>query len=211
MVHDASASPLVWGESPETAAVAVLAVHGRGLSPEWMRDAAVRFGAVPARFIAPAAAGGSWYPHPFQRPRVDNEPALASALAVVDAAHARIVAEGFPPERIVVWGFSQGACLLSDWLLSGGGGSSSALLFTGGFLGAEPPGERSGREPARRVVMRSIAEDPFVPAERVRQTAAQLRRRGSDVDVRIDPGTEHIISDEAFATGSALIAEAGSL
>ena len=128
-----------------------------------------------------------------------------------EAARERIARVGFPPARIVVWGFSQGACLLSDWLLSREPTAGSALLFTGGFLAAEPPAASVAGTPARRVVMRSISEDPFVPADRVRQTAAELRRRGSDVDVRIDPGIEHIISDEAFATGSALIAEAGSI
>ena len=211
MVHDPSAALAEWGKPAATATVAVLAVHGRGLSPEWMREASARFAAAPTRFFAPAAAGGTWYPHPFQRPREENEPALTSALAVVDAAHERIARVGFPPARIVVWGFSQGACLLSDWLLSREPTAGSALLFTGGFLAAEPPAASVAGTPARRVVMRSISEDPFVPADRVRQTAAELRRRGSDVDVRIDPGIEHIISDEAFATGSALIAEAGSI
>lgn len=104
-----------WGD-PD-APLVVLALHGRGRDPDDMRATAARFGDVPARFVAPAAPGGSWYPKPFLEPFDENRDALLRALDVVDDRLARLAEAGVGRDRVVLWGFSQGACLAAHHLL----------------------------------------------------------------------------------------------
>ncbi|HET6709207.1 alpha/beta hydrolase, partial [Amycolatopsis sp.] len=102
---------LTWGAAE--APVVVLAVHGRGQEPEFMRELATRFGPLPARFVAPAAAGGSWYPLPFLQPLSGNQPHLDESLAAIEARIEALPDAG----NLVLFGFSQGACLLAHLLL----------------------------------------------------------------------------------------------
>ncbi|MGP4015859.1 alpha/beta hydrolase [Saccharopolyspora sp. 5N708] len=201
--------PMVeWGVAREDAELAVLAVHGRGQDPSFMRQTADRFGAAPVRFHAPEAADNTWYPQPFLATIEANQPALDTSLGVIGECVAQLEFSGFPPERVVLWGFSQGACLLSHYVLTTAPRRFGGIvLFTGGYLGTEALRPPDG-EPLRGVaaVVRSIEEDPFVPPHRVEDTAAALRGAGASVDLRIDPGTEHIITDEACEAATNLLA-----
>lgn len=199
------------GPAVRQARLAVLAVHGRGQNPDFMFEQAERFdpSAVEGvRFYAPHASEGTWYPKPFMEPVEANEPNLTFALESMEERLAKIGADGFLPSETVVWGFSQGACLLAHLLLTRLRVLRGALLFTGGHIGAEPvtppPGNRLGRMP---VLMRSVDRDPWVPYERVKETAALLRRGGAAVDLRVDRGDEHIITDEAFDAASVMLAD----
>ncbi|SFT02078.1 alpha/beta hydrolase [Saccharopolyspora flava] len=201
-------SPMLeWGASREDARVAVLAVHGRGGDPGSMREVAGRFGAAPARFFAPEAPGNAWYPGGFLQPLEDNQPALENSLRTLGQCLDELAGAGFGPERVVLWGFSQGACLISHCALTVAPRRYAGLIvFTGGFIGpeliADPVDEPLAGVP---VVLRSISEDPWVPRHRVEETAASLRAAGAEVDLRIDPGTEHIITDEACEAATRLL------
>ncbi|GAA1226620.1 dienelactone hydrolase family protein [Prauserella halophila] len=195
-----------WGVPAERAELAVLAVHGRGQDPAFMRDTSERFGQAPARFFAPEADGNTWYPLSFLEPAERNEPALGRSLQAMEDALARIARAGFDARRVVLWGFSQGACLLSQLILAAPRRVAGLVLFTGGYIGTEPPtpGERSLHDvPA---LVRSIEHDPWVPRGRVEATTGLLRGAGADVDSRIDPGEEHIITDEACRSATELFA-----
>ncbi|NKQ51385.1 phospholipase [Amycolatopsis sp. K13G38] len=198
---------LEWGPPRDRAACAVLAVHGRGQDPGFMRDTAARFGAVNARFYAPEAPGSSWYPHPFLVEPTRNQPALGRSLSTIGTCVERLGEQGFGPERVVLWGFSQGACLLSQYLLTVAPRAyGGAALFTGGYLGpgsVPPPAGNPLR--GLNVVLRSIEHDPFVPSRRVEETAAVLTKAGASVDLRIDPGDEHMITGEACAAAARLL------
>ncbi len=196
-----------WGTAAEEAAVAVLAVHGRSQDPSFMRQVAQRFGPSPARFYAPEAPGNSWYPRPFLEPLAANQPDLDESLRILDGCLAGLAGAGFAPGRVVLWGFSQGACLLSHYVLTSPRPFAGLILFTGGYIGPEALPAPAGK-PLRAVpaVVRSVDQDPWVPSHRVRETAAVLSRAGAEVDVRIDPGTEHIVTDEACAAATRLLA-----
>ncbi|SEC79717.1 phospholipase/carboxylesterase [Amycolatopsis tolypomycina] len=188
---------LTWG--PPEAAVTVLAVHGRGQEPEFMRELATRFGPLPARFVAPAAAGGSWYPLPFLQPLSGNQPHLDESLAAIEA---RVDALS----DVVLFGFSQGACLLAHLLLTRPRRVAAAVLFTGGFIGPDPIKPPTGAElDGVPVVLRSIEDDPWVPAHRVVETGRLFEAAGARLDLKIEPGTEHIVTDEACAAAADLI------
>ena len=192
-----------WGSA--RAEVAVLAVHGRAQNPDVMKAYSARFTAD-VSYFAPRADGDSWYPEPFLVPMELNAPSVDRALLVIDKCLDQLREEGFGPRRIVLWGFSQGACVLSHHLLVRRPMVGAAVLFTGGYIGAETlqaePGPSLAGTP---IVVRSIEDDPFVPARRVRETAALLSSLGAEVDLLIAPGNDHVITDEACASGSRVL------
>jgi predicted esterase len=196
---------LIWELGEGAADRAVIAVHGRTLSPEDMRARSAGFTDVGGvRFFGPRAPGNTWYPKPFLEPIADNEPSLTESLAAIDAALDAVLDAGFASDRIVLWGFSQGACLVSHWLLTRPHPVGGAIIHTGGFIGPDALASAAAPLPIP-VVMRSIEHDPFVPASRVLETAELFRSAGATVDLRIDPGDEHIVTPEAMAASSALL------
>jgi len=196
---------LIWELGEGAADRAVIAVHGRTLSPEDMRDRSQGFTDLEGvRFLAPRAPGNTWYPKPFLEPIADNEPSLSESLATIDGAVDAAIAAGFAGNRIALWGFSQGACLVSHWLLTRPRPVGAAILHTGGFIGPDAL-ERAAAPLPIAVVMRSIEHDPFVPASRVTETAELLRAAGATVDLRIEPGDEHIVTDEAMLASSQVL------
>lgn len=200
-----------WGEPVERTDLAVLTVHGRGQDPEFMRAVSQRFGAAPVRFYAPHASQHSWYPQPFLAPIDGNQPTLDRSLGTLDSCLHTIAARGFPAERVALWGFSQGACLLAHYLCTKPRHYAGVLLFTGGYLGPEtlppPPGE-----PLRGMstVLRSIHDDPWVPPHRIVETALLLSNMGALVNLRIEAGTEHSITDEACHAATELLVTAAA-
>jgi phospholipase/carboxylesterase len=195
---------LSWG--PDEAPAVVLAVHGRGQEPEFMRQLAERFGPLPARFVAPAAPGGSWYPLPFLQPIELNQPHLGNAIADIEQRIDQLLESGTAARELVLFGFSQGACLLTHLLLSRPRALGAAVLFTGGFIGPDPIKPLEGSFGGMPVLMRSIQDDPWVPAYRVHESARLFEAAGAEVDLRIDPGNEHIVTDEACDAAAKLIA-----
>lgn len=208
-----SVAPLhEWGAAAGTASVAVLAVHGRGQTPQFMQETASRFAAPGVRFHAPHASGDSWYPESFLAPLERNRAALEESLGIVTGCLDELAWRGFGRERVVLWGFSQGACLLAHHVLTVAPQRYGGLiLFTGGHIGPDPiTGPPTGSLEGLTAVVRSIDRDPWVPRYRVEGTATLLRRCGAAVDLRIDPGDEHVITDEACAAAGDLLAAAGT-
>ncbi|GAA3687408.1 dienelactone hydrolase family protein [Arthrobacter ginkgonis] len=195
-----------WGSSAGTARAAVLAVHGRGQGPKFMQEQAGRLAVAGLRFYAPSAAGDTWYPKPFLEPLENNQPDLAHALEALVAHVAVLEADGFSPDRVVLWGFSQGACLVSHFVLTNPAKYAGLILHTGGYIGPDPlqvpPGRPLEGVPA---VLRSIENDPWVPGPRIQQTASALEAAGARADLLIAPGHEHIITDEAMSAASGLL------
>jgi predicted esterase len=186
------------GDPRGRARIAGVLVHGRGRTPEEMTALAGRLALPGARWLAPRADGGSWYPHRFMAPVAENEPFLGAAVrecerALVEATeHGRLGAE-----RAVVVGFSQGACLATEFLLRHPGRCRAAVIFTGGLIG--PAG--TAWAPARGtlegtdVLITGSDVDEWVPEARVRETAAVLTRLGAHVRLRLYPGREHVVSE----------------
>jgi hypothetical protein len=86
------------------AAVAILA-HGRGRTPEEMRDVTLRLERPDIRFILPRAATGSWYPKGFMAPAAENEPFLSQSLGGYEALIDDVLKRGVAPEAArSLWG-----------------------------------------------------------------------------------------------------------
>jgi phospholipase/carboxylesterase len=198
-----------WGDGPDRAALAVLAVHGRDQDPGFMRAVADRVGLPGFAWYAPAAPGRTWYPARFTDPFAANEPFLSASLRALGAVLGGVGRDGFGADRVVLLGFSQGACLLSEHLVRHPGRYAAAALLTGGFAG--PPGatrEVAGDLAGTPVLLASSSLDGWVPVERVRETAALLGGAGAEVTLCVDDDPEHHVNDDTVTAVRDLLTRA---
>lgn len=195
------------GVSRGDARAVVVLVHGRGGSAEDMLRLAHELAADDVAFLAPQAAGHSWYPYSFLSPLEQNEPGLSSALHVLAALVTELENEGVPSERIVLLGFSQGACLALEFSARQAKRYGGVIGLSGGLIG--PPGtprDYAGSLAGTPVFIGCSDIDPHIPLERVRESAEVFRRLGAVVDDRIYPGMGHIVNRDELQAVDALLA-----
>ena len=188
---------LTAGQSLEEAKAAMILVHGRGATAQSILE----FGAVLAHpdlaYLAPQASGNTWYPYSFLAPIPQNEPGITSGLQAVAEAVTAIEAVGIPAEKIIVGGFSQGACLASEFVARHARRYGGLLVFSGGLIG--PPGMTRHYEGAldgMPVFIGCSDFDPHIPIERVTETADTLADLGASVSKRIYPNMGHTINQD---------------
>lgn len=185
--------------------VAIL-VHGRGGRPEDMRELAEPLGLGAARCLFPAATGSVWYPQRFTAPLADNEPDLGAALAHFEALVTGLMSAGVPAGRILLGGFSQGACLTAEYLSRYPRHYAGALIFTGGLIG--PPGTAWAPQTALAglpVYLASSEIDEWIPMDRVRETETWLRNSGAAVAIRIFADRPHMVSPAEVREARAMV------
>jgi predicted esterase len=192
---------LVAGEPPERARAALVLLHGRGATAESILELAGPLATPGLTYLAPQAAapGGypAWYPHRFMEPIESNEPWLSSALETVGLVLDRLEAAGIPPERSVLLGFSQGACLALEHAARRGRRLGGVVGLSGGLIG--PPGTRWDYPAALAgtpVFLGCSDVDPHIPKGRVDETAEAMRRLGAEVEERIYPGMGHTVNQD---------------
>lgn len=194
------------GAPVDLASAAVILVHGRHAAPRNILELAPRFDRADVAYLAPAAAGGTWYPHSFLAPFADNEPGLSSGIAVLAALVEELDASGLPPDRVVIAGFSQGACLTSEFAARHPRRYGGLVIFTGGVAGPDgTPHDDSGRFDGTPVFLGSSDVDAHVPRARVEETAALFTRMGADVVTRIYPGMGHVVNDDEIVEAQRVI------
>src|SRR5947209_9089631 len=99
---------LAAGEPIEQARAAMIMVHGRGASAEDILGVADSFRQSGFVYLAPQAAGYSWYPNSFLAPIARNEPGLSSGLAVIASLLDQLEGHNIPAERTIILGSSRG-------------------------------------------------------------------------------------------------------
>lgn len=190
------------GSAPGEADVAVVLVHGRGGSPEGMTDFARALVRPGTAWIAPRASAGSWYPHSFLAPIDANQPWLDSALLTLGRTVTELQQSfGVSREKILLLGFSQGACLATEFVSRSPGRWGGLAALSGGLIG--PPGTQwdgDGRLEGTPAFFGCGDPDPHIPRERVEESGRLFERRGATVDLRIYPGLGHAVNaDEVEA------------
>jgi len=193
--------PVHHGATQAEARLVVYGVHGRTQSPADLIQLADRLGLEGIRWQLPEAAGNSWYPGKFMEPQSWNQPQLDQALGVLEEQLGTLIRErdeGGAP--VVVLGFSQGACLLAEYLLTRQPAVDGAVLHTGGYLG---PGPRSF-EPGAPGALSQLAvelfcadEDPWVPLHRAKETAAAFESLAAATTMTVYRDEEHHITEHA--------------
>lgn len=185
---------------------AVILLHGRGASAEDILSLAPHFNHEELAYLAPQAAQHTWYPNSFLAPRETNEPYLTSALNRIAALVAEIEAEGIPSNRIVIAGFSQGACLTSEFAATHPARYAGLIAFTGGLIGPlDADLYHAGSLAGTPALLLSGDPDPHVPWQRVAASATELERMGAIVTTRRYPGRPHTISADEIALARQLL------
>jgi len=188
------------GMPPAQARAAVIMIHGRGAGPANIMELVSAIGHPHAAYLAPAAAGGTWYPQSFMAPIAQNEPGISSGISVIHGLIDEVIGAGIPAERIMLLGFSQGACLACTAAQRRPDRYGGVMAFSGGLIG--PPGTTWSEHGVFRstpVFFGCSDRDAHVPESRVRESAAVLERMGALVTTRIYPGMGHLVNDDEIA------------
>ena len=189
-----------------TAEGAMILLHGRGASAEDILGLGAALAPAGWTLLAPEAAGHTWYPESFLAPRAANEPFLSSALAKIGALLESVEAAGITAERVVIAGFSQGACLTTEFVARNPRRYRAALAFTGGLVGPlDEPLVLTGDLAGTPVLLSSGDPDPHVPWARVEQSAQLLRGIGAEVTLRRYPGRPHTVNAEEVRTARGIL------
>jgi phospholipase/carboxylesterase len=188
------------GEPLETARAAVLMLHGRGASAEDILTLAERLGEPGFAYLAPQAANHTWYPNRFLAPLESNEPWLSSALERVGEVLATIRAAGIPDKRVMLLGFSQGACLTLEFAARHARRYGGVVGLTGALIGPEDAlRDYAGSFSGTPVFLGCSDVDIHVAKDRVEETARVFRRLGAEVTERYYPGLDHSVNEDEFS------------
>jgi predicted esterase len=136
-----------------------------------------------------------------------NEPGITSGLRVLASLVDEAAAQGVTSSRVVLMGFSQGACLSLEFAARHARRYAAVVGLSGGLIG--PPGtprDYKGSLDGTPVFLGCSDVDPHIPLERVHESADVLRRMGGQVDERIYPRMGHTVNrDELEAINSLLL------
>lgn len=207
--HPHGGAPLHHAGVPVTAArIVAIVLHGRGATADGILSLAQEFRAPDVAYLAPQATGYAWYPNAFLAPTAQNEPWLGSALRLLSDIIARLQDEGVPAERVALMGFSQGACLATEFAARHARRYAAVAAFSGGLIGPpRTPRDYAGRFDGTPAFFGCSDTDAHIPLERVRESAAVYRQMAATVDERIYPRMGHtIVADEIEAVDAILAA-----
>jgi predicted esterase len=197
---------LTLGAELRQAAAAVILLHGRGASAEDILGLATEMYDERFAYLAPQAAGHSWYPNSFLAPLEKNEPWLSSALAKVGTIVQQAVAGGVSRDRIFLCGFSQGACLSSEFVARNPTRYGGLIAFTGGLIGPlDADLHHEGDLGGMPALFSSGDPDPHVPWSRVLESAEQFTGMGAEVKTQRYPGHPHTVLPQEIKSARDLI------
>ena len=200
------------GPKPTDARLTIILVHGRGASADDIIGLAQELRFDDVAYLAPQAAGNTWYPYSFLAPMAQNEPGISSAIHVVSRLVESLGGQGVDPQRIAFLGFSQGACLTLEFAARHAGRYAGVFALSGGLIG--PPGtprNYAGSFGGTPVFLGCSDVDPHIPLERVHESADVFGRMDANVDERIYPRMGHSVNrDEIHAIQEILRVAPGS-
>ena len=196
------------GAKLDEASAALILLHGRGAAAEDILSISSFLPQPGLAFLAPQAEDYTWYPNRFTFPVEQNEPYLSSALDLVDKIVQQITDTGISTEKIFIGGFSQGACLASEYVIRNPKKYGGLLVFSGGYIGPlnvqrQPNGDLNGM-PA---FLGCSDIDPHIPLERVKETTALLQAMGAQVTEKIYPDIGHTIINDEIKLAQELISK----
>src|SRR5262245_46132660 len=188
---------LAAGERLAEAHAAAVMIHGRGATARDILMLAGELALPGIAYLAPQAAGGTWYPNRFLVPTAQNEPWLSSALAKVGSVVGHAVEAGIAHDHIFLLGFSQGACLALEYAARNARRYGGLVGYSGGLIGADgEPRQDSGSFDGTPAFLGCSDVDPHIPKERVQQTGHILESLGADVTLRLYPNMDHLVNQD---------------
>ncbi|HEY6221089.1 MAG TPA: dienelactone hydrolase family protein [Candidatus Eisenbacteria bacterium] len=191
---------LVVGTPLDEARAAMVLVHGRGATADDLLGLREEWSLAGLTLVAPQAAEFTWYPRTFLAPLEQNEPHLSSGLVLLGAIVDELGDRGIPAERQILVGFSQGGCLVLEFAGRFARRRGGVAGLSAGLIG--PPGRQwnfSGSLEKTPVFLGCSDTDPHIPRGRVEESAAELKRIGGEVELRIYPGLGHTVNRDELA------------
>ncbi|HKB34287.1 MAG TPA: alpha/beta fold hydrolase [Candidatus Dormibacteraeota bacterium] len=197
MISPHKAMPIVQAGDPlSKARAAMILLHGRGASAEDIMTIAAELTRPGFAYLAPQAAGNAWYPNPFTAPLESNEPYLSSALETIETLLAR-VEETVPAQRVILLGFSQGACLTLEFAARHARRYGGVVGLSGGMIGPDgTPRDYPGDFEGTPAFLGCSDVDPHIRKDRVVEAGDVYKRMGAEVDVRLYPGMGHTVNQD---------------
>ncbi len=187
----------VSGEPLDRSRAALLMVHGRGAQAEDILSLTGQLNLPEFAYLAPQAAGNPWYPDRFLAPLDQNQPWLSSALAILGDVLTRISDAGIPPERTMLLGFSQGACLVLEFAARNARRYGGIVGLSGALIGPDDaPRDYPGSLAGTPVFLGCSDVDFHVPKARVQQAAEVLQRLGGAVTMQLYPNMDHSVNQD---------------
>ncbi|HEX3767069.1 MAG TPA: dienelactone hydrolase family protein [Puia sp.] len=197
---------IIYAGNETDATRALIMIHGRGASAEDILSLSENLNVENYLLAAPQATGNSWYPNSFLAPQKANEPWLSSALDLVNMTVQAIIARGIGAENIYFLGFSQGACLTSEYVARNAKRYGGVIAFTGGLIGDQINKTLyKGDFDNTPVFFGSSNPDMHVPVDRVDASAEIFRQMGADVTEKIYPQMGHTINQDEISKANSLI------
>ncbi len=193
------------GTPLETAHAAMLLVHGRGASAADIMTVGQELTHPDFAYLAPQAAGNAWYPNPFTAPIESNEPYLSSAISVLEDVLAKIT-EHVKQERVIVLGFSQGACLALEFAARHAQRFGGVVGFSGGLIGPDgTPRDYPGNFHGTPVFIGCSDVDPHIAKARVLEAGDVLKRMGATVTVKLYPNMAHTVNADEIHSAAQIV------
>jgi phospholipase/carboxylesterase len=188
---------LAAGEPLDHAQAAMIMVHGRGATAEDILSLANELAQPGFVYLAPQAAGYTWYPNSFLTPIPGNEPGISSGLAVLAGLIDYLAEAGIPAEQTMLLGFSQGACLSLEFAARHARRYGGVAGLSGGLIGPDgTPRDYAGSLAGTPVFLGCSDVDPHIPKERVQHSAEVLQRLGGEVTMHLYPGMGHLVNQD---------------
>lgn len=194
------------GKSLEEASKALIMLHGRGGIAKDFLKLAKHLEVDDFALIAPEAYNNSWYPLSFMAPENQNEPWLSSALNLIKEIEEDLNQQGIASENIYFFGFSQGACLILEYMTRNAKKYGGAVAIIGGLIGEKiNTGNYITDFQGTRILLATSDPDMHVPLKRVERTAEILKLKNADVHFKVYRNTGHTLLQEEMDLANELI------
>lgn len=182
------------------AAAAVLLLHGRGGRAKDMFTLADAVPHENIAYVAPQADGYAWYPQSFMAEIDANEPFLTSALGAINRLMSTLEEEHMSARKIVLLGFSQGACLSLEYAARNPRRYGGVVAFSGGLIGPQDHTfQYEGSLEETPVFLGCSDHDPHIPLPRVNESTRVFEELQADVTERIYPDMGHTVNDDEIS------------
>lgn len=200
---------LTAGADLADARVAMIMIHGRGASADDILSLAGEFRTGDVAYLAPQASGHAWYPFGFMSAIERNEPGISSGLRTIQRLLDQVAAAGIPAERTILLGFSQGACLSTEFMARNARRYGGLAALSGGLIGPDDtPRDYPGSLAGTPAFFGCSDVDHHIPAERVRESAEVYERLDASVTLRLYAGMGHTVNRDEVGQVIGLIDEA---
>lgn len=185
------------GASLEEASKAMIMVHGRGALAEGILSLSNHLKVKGFALLAPQADQRTWYPFSFMAPKENNEPGLSTGLEVLKELVEDVKGAGIEAENIYFLGFSQGACLMSEFVARNAEQFGGVFVLSGGLIGENlDTSNYKGDFNGTPIFLGCSDVDPHIPLARVKESVEVFQDMGAEVILKLYPNGPHTIYED---------------